>query len=260
MATAPAVQSRRHVLHTRGNWSPREDRAASAIWLAIFWVGTVAGFGTDFSRFLHENPASTMVVRVHAVVFSVWLFLITAQVLLVLRNRVAWHRALGWFCIGWACLMLVLGPWAAIAAQAAVLHTPFSDPAFLSVNIFDIAGFIILLAWGITLRKNPAAHKRMMILSTVALADPGFARFYGWLHPAEPTSIVTWFFTMFYGNLLLIGLMTAWDLWRGRLMRSFVIGAAALVASEFVTSFLYFWGPWKTLTTGLVEAWARHFA
>jgi hypothetical protein len=31
------------------------------------------------------------------VVFTVWMLLLTAQVLLVLGNRMAWHRRLGWF-------------------------------------------------------------------------------------------------------------------------------------------------------------------
>jgi hypothetical protein len=246
--------------HVCGTWSAREDRAPSAVWLGILWVGMIAGFGVDFPRYLSERPAPPTVVHVHAMVFSAWLMLLTAQVLLVLRNRVDWHRKLGWFMAGWACLMAVMGPWAAMASQASVLHTPNSDPPFLSVNLVDIGGFLILLAWGISLRKNPAAHKRMMILATVSLADPGFARFSEYLMPTEPPSVIPGFFYVFYGNVLLILLMAAWDWWRGRLMRSFVLGAAALLAGEYIASFLYYWGPWKALTTSLVMAWAKHFA
>ena len=260
MATASAVQSSRRVLHTRGNWSAREDRVPSAVWLAIFWVGTAAGFGTDFHRFLHENPPAPRVVSVHAVIFTVWLLILTAQVLLVLRDRVALHRRLGWFAAGWAVLMAIFGPWAAMAVQAKVLHTPFSDPSFLSVNIVDIGAFLILLACGISLRKNPAAHKRMMMLSMVAIADPGFSRFLGWLFPTlAPAGTLTGFLYFFYGNILLIALMFAWDWSRRRLMRSFVIGAVGSLAAFYFATFLYFWPPWKTLTTGWVVAWAKHF-
>ena len=52
--------------------------------------------------------------------------------------------------------------------------------------------------------------------------------------------------------------MAAWDWWRGRLMRSFLIGASALLAAEFVASFLYMWGPWKALATQLVQLCAKH--
>ncbi|MHB1858095.1 MAG: hypothetical protein ACYCPM_11745, partial [Acidobacteriaceae bacterium] len=200
-------------------------------------------------------------LALHAPVFIVWLLILTAQVLLVLRDRVSWHRKLGWFAAGWAGLMAVMGPWAAMASQAVNLHNPpLGDPQFISVNIVDIGGFLVLLAWGFTLRKNPAAHKRMMILATVSLADPGFARFSAYVIPTEPHSVIPWFLWMFYGNALLVLLMLAWDWWNRRLVRSFVVGSAALLAAEYVASLLYFWGPWKTLTTEWVLAWAKHFA
>lgn len=261
MAATAVVRGPSTKLHVRGTWSAREDRVPSAVWLGVLWVGMIAGFGVDISRFAHENPPAPKILYVHAAVFTGWMLLLTAQVLLVLRDRVPWHRKLGWLMAGWACLMGVLGPWAVMASDAVNLNTPGNalEPQFLSVNLVDIGGFLILLAWGIALRKNPAAHKRMMILATVSLADPGFSRFSGWLWPTEPTSWIVWFFWTFYGNVLLIALMAGWDWGRGRLMRSFVVGAAATLAGEVAAALLYFWGPWKVLTLGWVEAWARHF-
>jgi len=259
MATAPAVRGPRTVWHVRGTWSARDDRAPSAVWLAILWVGMIAGFGTDIPNFARESPPPPTILWVHGAVFTTWLLLLTTQVLLVLGNRVPWHRKLGWFMAGWACVMAVIGPWAAMVSSVRNLHNPANGiPApFLSVIIENIACFAALLAWGITLRKNPAAHRRMMILSTVALADPGFSRFTGFLWPTEPSSVPVWFFYTFYGNVLLMVLMAAWDWWRGRLMRSFVIGAGLLLSGEITATLLYFWGPWRALTLGWVETWAR---
>lgn len=260
MATATAERSSALVWHVRGSWSAREDRVASAVWLGILWLGIIAGFGVDFRRYLQENPAAPWIVHVHAVVFSVWMLVLTAQVLLVLDNRVKWHRTLGWCAAGWACLMAVMGPLAAAASQAINLHNPqMSDPPFLSVNFVDIGAFFVLLAWGITLRKNPAAHRRVMILSSVALADPGFSRFSGYFLP-EPKSVIPWFIYTFYGNALIILAMGVWDWWRGRLMRQFAIGAAALLAAFSIATLLYFWTPWKTITIGWVTEWAKRFA
>lgn len=255
MATASVMQVSRSVLHVRGNWSAREDRVPSAVWLAILWVGMIAGFGLDIPRVAKQSPPVPTVTWVHAVVFSVWMFLLTAQVLLVLRDRVALHRKLGWFAAGWAGLMCVLGPWAAISVQ---IYTKDLPPQFLSVNLVDMVGFVALLAWAIALRKNPAAHRRMMILATISLADPGFARITLWLWPSPPSSVIPWFFQIFYGNVLLIALMAAWDWWRGRLVRSFVIGAVGLLAGEFACALLFFWGPWINGTTAFVAACARH--
>lgn len=259
MATAPPLQGPRTIWHVRGTWSARDDRTPSAVWLAIIWLGMILGFGLDFHRFLHENPPAPKILYPHAVVFTGWMLLLTAQVLLVLGDRVAWHRKLGWFLAGWACLMVILGPWAGMASAAVNLHTPIGDPPFLSVIFEGIIAFALLLAWGIALRKNPAAHRRMMILSTVAIADPGFARFSGYLWPNEPHSVLVWFFYTFYGNVLLVALMAAWDWHRNRLIRSFVLGATGLLASEWLASALYSWGPWKALTLSWVQLWAKHF-
>ena len=257
MATTALSKS---MWHARGTWSVREDRAPSAVWLGILWVGMIAGFGLDFPRFLHEQPAAPKVIYIHAAVFSVWMLLLTAQVLLVLSDHhVGWHRKLGWFAAGWACLMAVLGPWAVMASYAVNLRNAPGASSFLSVNIVDIGGFVVLLAAGISLRKNSAAHKRMMILATVALADPGFNRILAHTLPV-PTSLIPTFFYIFYGDVLLILLMSGWDWWQGRLMRSFVIGAAGLLTAMFVASSMLFWEPWRALTRGWVEAWARHFA
>ncbi len=253
VATASVLQKSRARWHVRGSWSAREDRVASAVWLGILWVGMGAGFGVDFSRYRHESPAPPMIVHVHAAVFTVWMLLLTAQVLLVLGDRVAWHRRLGWFAVGWACVMAVIGPWAALTWQAVHLHGPVGD-VFLLVDLVDMVGFVTLLAWGIALRKNPAAHRRMMILATIALADVGFGRLSGYFLP-EPTSVIPWFFFNFYGDLLLMALMLGWDWWRGRLMRSFGLGVVALLASEFIATYLFFSG--KALALGWAAAWAR---
>lgn len=257
MAEAVAAARPGMKWHTRGAWSTREDRLPSLVWVALIWFGMIAGFGVDMPRFLHETPPPAKVVYVHAFVYTVWLLILTAQVLLVVKDRVALHRRLGWFAAGWAGLMVVLGLWVAMVAKGPVAAGPGS-PQFLAMNFGAIAAFAALLLWGIALRGNPAAHKRVMILATIAILDPGYARLSQWLIH-EPPSIAWWFVWNFYGNLLIIGLMAAWDLWNGRLMKQFVVGAAALLALEGLQDFLYHWEPWKAFAVGLLASWARHF-
>ena len=258
MGTAVTTAKPGMAWHSRGTWSPREDRSAFLVWLALLWVALIAGFGVDIARFLHEAPPAPRVVDLHAFVFTGWMLLLTAQVLLVAGDRVALHRKLGWLAAGWACLMGVMGPWAAAASQSVDLHGPEYDPPFLAIQLGMVAMFLVFVAWGIALRKNPAAHKRVMILSTIALIDAGFGRFSGWIWPAEPQSRLVWFVWEFCGSVLMVALMAAWDLWRGRLMKQFAIGAAVLIAMEGFESWIYFWAPWREMTAKWVQAWARH--
>jgi hypothetical protein len=65
------------------------------------------------------------------------------------------------------------------------------------------------------------------------------------------------FFWIFYGNVLLVCLMLAWDFLKKRLIRSFVIGAVSLLALEWIEAWLYFFPPWRHMATGWVQAWAK---
>jgi hypothetical protein len=135
-------------------------------------------------------------------------------------------------------------------------HGPGPDP-FMCVQLLDISSFLVLLAIGISLRRNPAAHKRLMILSSAALASPGFSRFLGYVYPANPTTSLLFLVNVYYGNILLIVLMLGWDLYRGRLIRSHVIASIALFVCLCLNSFLFFWPPWSDLTFRWITAWAK---
>jgi hypothetical protein len=243
--------------HVRGNWNPREDRIPSAIWLGILWIGMILGFGLDAMSFLDRHPP--LALHLHAAVFTIWMFLLTTQVLLVVRDRVDIHRKLGWFLAAWACLMGVMGPVAAytVIMLAVKKHGPRPDP-FIAVHIVDIGGFLVLLAIGIALQKNAAAHKRMTILSTVALADPGFNRFIGYAWPAlDPKTTFPMFLFIFYGNILIIALMLGWDFFRGRLVRSHVIASISLLGCMYIAAAMMLWKPWADLTLQWVTACAK---
>ena len=241
--------------HVRGNWNPREDRIPSAVWLGVLWVGMLLGFGMDATHFLGTHPP--FILHVHATVFTIWMFLLTAQVLLVVRDRVDVHRKLGWVLVAWACVMGVMGPVAALTVirmKERAHGGPMPYP-FIAVHLVDIGGFLVLLAIGVALRKNPAAHKRMMILSTAALADPGFNRFIGHASRLDPSTPLGVFFYIFYGNVLIVALMLGWDLYRGRLVRSNVIASVSLLACMYVASVLMCSQGWADLTLRWVRAW-----
>ena len=69
--------------------------------------------------------------------------------------------------------------------------------------------------------------------------------------------MLVWFLWVSYGNVLIVILMAGWDWWKGRLVRSFVIGAGSLLAAEFAASWVYFQRPWIAMTNDWVAGWAR---
>lgn len=119
----------------------------------------------------------------------------------------------------------------------------------------DIFGFIAFIALGLKYRAHPAAHKRLMMLAMVAIADPGFARAAGYLFP-NPKTPLDWFTAIFYGNALLLTLMFGWDLWRRRSVHpALLIGGSSLLGAELLTAFVYFNPTWNAIATSIVHAW-----
>jgi hypothetical protein len=234
-------------------WVSPADRTAPAVWLGIIWLGMILGFGVDLPGFLHKQPPAGGILYAHAVVFVGWLVLVTAQVVFVLRGRLRQHRRLGALAGYIAVLMVPFG----LAAGLTAVAQGRTPPALLALNVVDMVGFITFIAIGLRYRGHPAAHKRLMMLAMVSIADPGFARITKYLLPRPDTPLGS-FTSVFYGNVLLLVAMFAWDLWRHRRIHpALLIGGLSLVATEWFTAFLFFSPGWKALAMSLAHTWGH---
>jgi hypothetical protein len=243
-------------LHTRASWSAREDRRITLLWLGLFLAIVLFGFGSDLTNYLHEKPAVPKVVHVHAAITTVWLAILTVQVLLVEVENVKLHRKLGWFAAGWAALLIVFAAWGELSWEATNLHTPGDTPAFLSISMGGLLSFSVLIAWGILLRKNVAAHRRVVLLANLSIASAGFLRliqFFAQI-PASPVRQYLYFYT---ATIFISLLMFLWDWKKNRLMKQFVLGIAFVVAVQMVSIVLFQYPGWKNFAGNLVAAWGR---
>ena len=245
-------------LHTTATWPVRSDRRPALVWLAIFWIFVAVGFGFDLHNYLHEQPAVPTIVHVHAIATTLWLLTATALVLLVETGNAALHRRLGWFAAGYAALVLVIAPWSELSWQALNLNTPGSlPPQFLSIAFSGVFCMAVLLPWGVLVRRNSAAHRRVLMLATICISDAGFSRFVGLFFPAPTTFAGTYFFYE-GGNALLILLMFLWDWKQNRVMKQFLAAASLIIATGLIATTLYFNETWQSITHSWLENWARH--
>jgi hypothetical protein len=115
----------------------------------------------------------------------------------------------------------------------------------------------VLLPWGVRMRRNSAAHRRVFILATICISDAGFSRMVGLFLPAPTTFLGTY---LFYegGNLFLILLMFLWDWKRDRVMKQFVVAALLVICVGLTATGLYFNSTWQAITRAWLEGWARH--
>ena len=160
-----------------------ERRFYSGMALAILAVAALGFARTYFLRPIlpvptPAPPALTHLVHLHAFLFTAWVVLLLIQTRLVAARRTDLHRRLGVIAAGVAIVMVVVG---VLVALHAVLRgiAPFGmDPyRFLIVPLVAITLFAVFVVAGIHARRRDSpAHKRYMLLGTIALLPPAVAR------------------------------------------------------------------------------------
>jgi hypothetical protein len=192
-------------------WSPASDRKIYIVWIGVIWAAILAGFGLDFARYLSEGPSPPFILHVHAAVFVLWLGLVTLQILWVEIGNLRRHKQLGWVTVAVSVLVVPLGLAAALVDQARqVAHSDYA-PQFLALEFEEMITFSIFMTAGVIYRRNPAAHKRLMLLSAVAISDAGFGRI--WLMGIKTVipGPFGWWLTYFWGIFLILIAMGAWE-------------------------------------------------
>jgi len=149
--------------------------------------------------------------------------------------------------------MLALGPAVAWNAQVRDLGTPAGDPGFWSIQVIDMISFGVLCGAGVLLRKDPSAHKRLMLLGTLCIADAGYARFTGLpMEQAFGKGFVPEHIGLYGATALMIVGIGVYDLiTRRRLQPAYVAGAAWGLSGQALATFLWHNAAWVAWTTKL---------
>src|SRR5579872_6765782 len=153
----------------------RFDRNFFLLLVVLIWLGILMGFGPEIAQRVQARRPFEMVVYIHGVVFVGWLCLLTAQVLLIRSRRVDIHRELGMAGVALYGAMIVLGLVTSVVVDYDLFGTAHGDAPFLSIQLADMLAFAVLGGMAIALRKNADAHKRLIILATIFIANAGFS-------------------------------------------------------------------------------------
>lgn len=232
------------------------DRTFFLILVGLIWLVMFAGFGFDATQHIAKYGLDyAPIVHIHAAVFVGWLVLLTVQLFLVRKGNYRTHMRLGWLALALVPLMLILGPATAIYVDR--LHYATLDPTtppFMSTQFTNVIGASVLILCGLVLRKSAAVHKRLMLMGTVALTEPGFGRLiedplYHVFHDGFwPYMVET-----YIGTWGLMTLFAAYDLMtRKRLHPAFVAAVAWCLCNESVAAWLYYQPAWAVFTRHLL--------
>ena len=233
----------------------KRDRDLFLAMAAMIWAGMFLGFGSDLARhFATPHVAYPPVVYFHAVAFGGWLVVFTTQIWLIRGRRLNLHRQLGTLAVALAAIMIALGPATAFAMQRARLGTSESDPPFLASQLLSILSFAGLAAWAFAARRNPSAHKRLMLLATLAISDAGFAR---WLGSSVNAVLGSGFIgtlgSIYLGSDTLVVGLGVYDLaTRRRLHPAYVVAVVWMVAIQLAATALVRDPQWKAVALALI--------
>jgi hypothetical protein len=173
------------------------------------------------------SPAEP-VFYLHGVAFTAWFVLLVAQSYLIGARQLSIHRTIGYAAIPLGLAMLVLGYTASITAASrptGFVGIPVPALQFLIIPFVDLFTFGTFIALGVLNRRASQAHKRWMLLASIAMLPAAVARWPG-LIGGSPVA--------FFGlaDLFLVA-MVAWDLRSsGRIHRVTLWGGLALVISQ----------------------------
>jgi len=199
--------------------------------MAILMLGTIfLGFArTYYLAGVFKAPLASWILHLHGAAFSLWALLLIVQTSLVTAGRVDLHRRLGLVGFGLACSMIILGTLAATDALRRA-SAGFMDPkTFFVIPLTDILLFGTLIFFAFRARFNPPAHKRLMLIATIALMVAPVARWpFAFIRqtPLWVTELCTYAFLV---------LLLVYDVWStGRVHRVTLWAGALLIVVQRV--------------------------
>jgi len=183
-----------------------------------------------------------MLVHIHGAIFVSWIVLLMVQSFLVAVHKIRWHMVVG-------VLGLILPPLMVIFGVLTLFDSIRRDATGLPASLLlvgdmeELLLFAGLITWAMVVRRTAAAHKRLMLLGTIAILGPAINR---WPFPDAirlPATIA-----------LVVGLpfaVVAYDLWSTRRVHRVTVVATSLIVLMALTvvpvSNLSLWQPVVTL-------------
>ncbi|MPR37204.1 hypothetical protein [Salmonirosea aquatica] len=219
----------------------------------LFPILAALGFIPDYQMFAQENIKLHWFLHVHGLIMTAWLGIFLALTLLVAKDNVKRHRQLGQtgFVFGILVWLSLLG----ITVRALIVNNP-PEPGgqfdILFIQLYLLVLFGIFFAWGILVRKQAAAHKRLLLLATLIVIQAGIDRIR--FLPGLQTAV---FVRFIYLDILLIPLFI-YD-WLSLRRFHLITWVGTLLIVIFQTSITLSWGSpgwhhfWYAAITPFVE-------
>lgn len=219
------------------------DRSAVAVLIGTIWFTILAGFIPDMIERAQAGARPYQpITHLHAFIAVSWLGLLTVQAALVRAGRGGLHTRIGRSGRWLGLAMLVVSVATAVSVDVSKLSMPTFKTQFLAFQISHVLVFAGLAAWAFAAVRRPGAHKRLILIATIALADAGTSRWIGGdvSELLGPGAFTEW--ALRYPiPLAMIAAIGAYDIaTRGRLHPVFAPAAGIVAGTQLLAVWLYF--------------------
>ena len=195
------------------------------------------------------KPLAPLVI-LHGTLFSCWIALFVTQAGLISARKHKMHMRLGLATVALGAAMVVVGVLTA-ARQAALGSGPPELPplTWFTVPFGDMIVFAGLVACGFAWRRDPQAHKRLMLCATALMLQPGVGR----MAFIPSTTIFGPNLTALIAFVLATPLL-AWDyIQRGRPHWASLVGLGALGGEQILRLVIWRNETWLTIAAWIVR-------
>jgi hypothetical protein len=201
----------------------------------LFPILVVIGFTPDYQDI--RSGSIYWFLHVHGAIMSSWILVFLTQTILAARGNFQFHKKLGLISVGLGVLVLLTISIAIIHAKIAYSPPQGDDDAWgiLSLQLYGMILFGLLFTWGMLVRKNAAAHKRLLLLATLILMQAAVDRIR--FLPGIGTALYVRFI---YLDVLLIPLFIYDLLTVRRLHKITIIGVGCILFLQFAVQMA--WG------------------
>jgi hypothetical protein len=147
--------------------------------MALAMLATMfAGFApTYYLMRLTGAPALSPLLHLHGILFTSWFLLFFAQTSLIAARRTDLHRRLGYVGAMLALLLVLVGATTAISiGRLGLGRGAFTSREFLAFPFSILLLFVTLAGLALWKRRDPGAHKRLMLLASLSMLVPAISR------------------------------------------------------------------------------------
>jgi uncharacterized membrane protein YozB (DUF420 family) len=233
------------------------DRNFFLIFLALCWLGVLMGFvPAALKRYDgHATYPAPLILEIHAVAFTAWMFLLTAQIALIRTRSPKLHMKLGMIAVALVPIMAVTSALSERYGQRfRLIHEPPGDLPFLIIAIFDVLFFTALACAAIVARKKPSAHKRLILLATTIIVGAAYGRW--WADPLYNLfgeGYAGLFIYTFAGTDMLLAGAVGYDwLSRKQIHLVYKVAVPAILLGELATTIIYHSPNWLPIARALI--------